>query len=81
MTPNQLVGSSTSVSSEKTPDVDVESAPSTKSSSTPDAGQDSDDSLESIIKDKESDFGAWSCVLGSLLFLIPSFGTFPEPHH
>ncbi|KAH7235518.1 major facilitator superfamily domain-containing protein [Fusarium tricinctum] len=73
MTSTQLVGSCTSISSEKTPAVDVESAPSTLSS-TPDAGHDSDDSLESIIKDKESGFGAWSCVLGSLLFLIPSFG-------
>jgi hypothetical protein len=81
MTLSQLVGSSASVSSEKTPDVDVESAHSTISPSTPDAGQDSDDSMDSIIKDKESDFGAWSCVLGSLLFLIPSFGTFPKPHH
>ncbi|KAM0468753.1 hypothetical protein ACHAP7_010537 [Fusarium lateritium] len=73
MTPTQLIEPSTSAFSEKTPDVDVESAHSTISS-TPDAGHESDDSLESIVKDKESDFGAWSCVLGSLLFLIPSFG-------
>ncbi|KAM0331950.1 hypothetical protein ACHAPQ_005854 [Fusarium lateritium] len=69
----QLIESSASAFSKKTPDVDVESAHSTISS-TPDAGHESDDSLESIVKDKESDFGAWSCVLGSLLFLIPSFG-------
>ncbi|KAJ4316006.1 hypothetical protein N0V84_008070 [Fusarium piperis] len=59
---------------EKGPVVDVESAPSSSPPSIPDAGQDSDDSLDSLGKDIEGDLGAWACVLGSLLFLIPSFG-------
>ncbi|KAF4995266.1 hypothetical protein FGRMN_5231 [Fusarium graminum] len=63
-----------STSTQNTPDAHIESAPSILPPATPDAGHESDSSLESVIKDHESDFGAWSCVLGSLLFLIPSFG-------
>lgn len=67
---------------EKGPVVDVESAPSSSPPSIPDdAGQDSDDSLDSLGKDIEGDLGAWACVLGSLLFLIPSFGTCIQIHY
>ncbi|KAM0351772.1 hypothetical protein ACHAPU_002284 [Fusarium lateritium] len=74
MATSQVIELPFSTSFEKPPNVDVESAHSTLAPATPDAGHDSDDSLESVIRDHESDFAAWSCVLGSLLFLIPSFG-------
>ncbi|KAF4463212.1 monocarboxylate transporter 2 [Fusarium albosuccineum] len=75
MRENQQMDSvSTPTFPEKSPNVDVESAPSSYPSSTHDAGQESDDSVDSVGKDIESDLGAWACVLGSLLFLIPSFG-------
>ncbi|KAF5676177.1 riboflavin transporter MCH5 [Fusarium heterosporum] len=74
MAPSPVIELSTSTSFEKTPNVDVESGPNNLPPAISDAGHESDGSLESVIKDHESDFGAWSCVLGSLLFLIPSFG-------
>ncbi|KAJ3548855.1 hypothetical protein NM208_g812 [Fusarium decemcellulare] len=70
----QMESVSTPTFPEKGPNVDVERAPSSYPSSTHDAGQESDDSVDSVGKDIESDLGAWACVLGSLLFLIPSFG-------
>ncbi|KAJ4251046.1 hypothetical protein NW762_011696 [Fusarium torreyae] len=73
-TGQQVEALSAAASFEKTPDVDVESAPSSVPPSLPDDAQDSDSSSDTIEKDNESDLGAWSCVMGSLLFLIPSFG-------
>ncbi|KAM0550691.1 hypothetical protein ACHAPJ_008755 [Fusarium lateritium] len=73
-TGQQIEALSAATSFEKTPDVDVESAPSSVPPSLPDDAQDSDSSLDTPEKDNESDLGAWSCVVGSLLFLIPSFG-------
>ncbi|KAF4961789.1 hypothetical protein FSARC_10085 [Fusarium sarcochroum] len=70
----QIEALSAAASFEKTPDVDVEGAPSSAPPSLPDEAQDSDSSSDTIFKDNESDLGAWSCVVGSLLFLIPSFG-------
>ncbi|SCO86364.1 related to monocarboxylate transporter 2 [Fusarium oxysporum] len=63
---------------EKTPDVDVESAPPYVTISLQDEIEDSNSSSSElskpIVKDNESDWGAWICVLGSLLFLITSAG-------
>ncbi|KAF4439182.1 hypothetical protein F53441_12646 [Fusarium austroafricanum] len=40
----------------------------------PDVPEDSDDSSKPDIKDNESDWGAWSCVFGALLFMSSSYG-------
>ncbi|KPM39571.1 hypothetical protein AK830_g7011 [Neonectria ditissima] len=40
----------------------------------PDAAQDLESASSSMRGDVETDRGAWFCVLGALLFLIPSFG-------
>jgi hypothetical protein len=62
----------------KNPDIDVESALPYFNISLRDEAEDSDSSSDGlskpIIKDNESDLGAWICVLGSLLFLIFSSG-------
>lgn len=76
----QMASAVESTLSEKGPVVDVESAPSSAAPSIPDAGQDSDDSLDSLGKDIEGDLAAWACVLGSLLFLVPSFGKYIQVH-
>ncbi|KAM5346245.1 hypothetical protein ACJ41O_009250 [Fusarium nematophilum] len=62
------------MASEKCPEIDVESAPNSYPPSLRDAGQESDGSTDPKGRDVETDLGAWTCVLGSLLFLIPSFG-------
>lgn len=68
---------------EKTPDVDVESAPPYVTISLQDEIEDSNSSSSElskpIVKDNESECGAWICVLGSLLFLITSTGSSHAP--
>ncbi|KAG7411847.1 hypothetical protein Forpe1208_v009415 [Fusarium oxysporum f. sp. rapae] len=64
---------------EKNPDIDVESALPYVTISLQDEIGDSNSSSSElskpIVKDNESYWGAWICVLGSVLFLISSAGS------
>lgn len=61
---------------EKGPAVNNERAPHSYPGSLQDNVDESHEVADTVQKDIETDIGAWSCVLASLLFLIPSFGKF-----
>ncbi|CAJ0551445.1 Ff.00g113750.m01.CDS01 [Fusarium sp. VM40] len=70
----QSISSTTSLSSDQVPTMDLESAPAVATVAQPAnaLGPDNEKELES--KDTESDVGAWLCVFASLLFLTSSYG-------
>jgi hypothetical protein len=55
---------------------DIESAPTSAPPSQIDHSGGSDSEKEPEKRDIESDIGAWLCVLGSLLFLVSSYGKY-----